>query len=204
MIIRTLRPSTTWTERLESPRVGRPLPVVLSQNDVERLLDSPNPDHPLYWRDRAVLELLYATGMRVSELAELSLTALDPEEDVCLVFGKGSKIRGVIEGLPAGGMKFIQLRRPGGLGPEDVNPLDMEQGMAQAKFLAGMAMVQGTAYEIEDVEPGTYILEIPRIPDNPMDLGAYAKMADRSPWYRTEITVESRDIEHDIKIEVKE
>lgn len=103
------------TERLESPRVGRPLPVVLSQNDVERLLDSPNPDHPLYWRDRAVLELLYATGMRVSELAELSLTALDPEEDVCLVFGKGSKERLVPMGRPATRALSRYLRdvRPG-------------------------------------------------------------------------------------------
>ena len=103
------------TERLESPRVGRLLPVVLSRDDVERLLDSPDPDHPLHWRDRAVLELLYATGMRVSELAELALTALDPEEDVCLVFGKGSKERLVPMGRPAARALARYLRdvRPG-------------------------------------------------------------------------------------------
>jgi integrase/recombinase XerD len=103
------------TERLESPRVGRRLPVVLSRDEVERLLDSPAPDHPLHWRDRAVLELLYATGMRVSELAELALTALDPEEDVCLVFGKGSKERLVPMGRPAARAlsRYLQDVRPG-------------------------------------------------------------------------------------------
>ena len=103
------------TERLESPRVGRLLPVVLSRDDVARLLESPDPDHPLHWRDRAVLELLYATGMRVSELADLAVTALDPEEDVCLVFGKGSKERLVPMGRPAARALARYLRdvRPG-------------------------------------------------------------------------------------------
>ena len=89
------------TERLEPPRVARTLPVVLSQQDVVRLLDAPDPDHPLHWRDRAVLELLYATGMRASELADLPLTSLDLEEGTCLVFGKGSKERLVPMGQPA-------------------------------------------------------------------------------------------------------
>ena len=103
------------TQRLESPRVGRRLPVVLSRDEVEGLLDSPDPDHPLHWRDRAVLEVLYATGMRASELAKLALTALDPEEDVCLVFGKGSKERLVPMGRPAAQALARYLRdvRPG-------------------------------------------------------------------------------------------
>ena len=89
------------TEKLESPRVGRRLPSVLSAEEMERVLDAPDPDHPLHWRDRAILELLYATGMRVSELAELPSTALDLDEGVCLVFGKGSKERLVPIGRPA-------------------------------------------------------------------------------------------------------
>jgi integrase/recombinase XerD len=61
-----------------------------------------------------VLELLYATGMRVSELSELALTALDPEEDVCLVFGKGSKERLVPMGRPAARAlgRYLQDVRP--------------------------------------------------------------------------------------------
>ena len=93
--------STDPTEKLESPRVGRRLPSVLTGDEVDRLLDSPDPDHPLHWRDRAILELLYATGMRVSELAELAITAVDMAEGVCLVFGKGSKERLVPMGRPA-------------------------------------------------------------------------------------------------------
>ena len=89
------------TERLESPRVGRPLPSVLTWDEVDRLLASPDSDHPLHWRDRAILELLYATGMRVSELAELPQTAVDLAEGICLVFGKGSKERLVPIGRPA-------------------------------------------------------------------------------------------------------
>ncbi len=95
------------TERLESPRVARRLPGVLSRDDVARLVESPDPDHALYWRDRAVLELLYATGMRVSELTELTLRALDLDERVALVYGKGSKERLV----PVGGTAARVLSR---------------------------------------------------------------------------------------------
>jgi integrase/recombinase XerD len=89
------------TEQLQSPRVERKLPDVLSVEDVERLLESPDPSGRLYWRDRAILEFLYATGVRVSELTELPLSALDLEEGICLVFGKGSKERLVPIGAPA-------------------------------------------------------------------------------------------------------
>jgi integrase/recombinase XerD len=89
------------SERLESPRVWRRLPDVLGRAEVERLVEAPDPDAPLHWRDRAALELLYATGMRVSELVELPLTAVDLEDGICLVFGKGSKERLVPVGRPA-------------------------------------------------------------------------------------------------------
>ena len=89
------------TDRLETPRTWRRLPEVLGRDEVERLLEAPDPDHPLYWRDRAVLELLYATGMRVSELAELPLTGVDRAQALCLVLGKGSKERIVPVGGPA-------------------------------------------------------------------------------------------------------
>jgi integrase/recombinase XerD len=103
------------SERLESPRVWRRLPDVLSRADVERLVESPDPDRPLYWRDRAILELLYATGVRVSELVGISLTALDLEEGICMVFGKGSKERLVPVGGPALRATELYLRevRPG-------------------------------------------------------------------------------------------
>jgi integrase/recombinase XerD len=89
------------SERLEAPRVWRRLPNVLSRPDVERLVEAPDPDHALYWRDRAMLEMLYATGVRVSELVGLALPSLDLEEGIVLVFGKGSKERLVPVGGPA-------------------------------------------------------------------------------------------------------
>jgi integrase/recombinase XerD len=89
------------TERLESPRVWRRLPDVLSREEVERLLEAPDAAHPLHWRDRAILEALYATGMRVSELVDLPARALDLDERIALVFGKGGKERLVPIGGPA-------------------------------------------------------------------------------------------------------
>ncbi len=89
------------TERLESPKVRRTLPDHLSREEVEALLEAVDPDHDLHWRDRAILELLYATGMRVSELVDLPLTGLDLDEGFVTVFGKGSKERLVPVGGPA-------------------------------------------------------------------------------------------------------
>ncbi len=81
------------TEHLESPRDWRKLPTVLSRQEVERLVESPSEDHPLFWRDRAILELLYATGIRVSELVTIRTSALDPEQAILLVLGKGARER---------------------------------------------------------------------------------------------------------------
>jgi len=89
------------TERLESPKVTRRLPDFLSLEEVERLLEAPDPTHALFWRDRAVLELLYASGVRVSELVELPLASLDLEEGLATIFGKGAKERLVPVGAPA-------------------------------------------------------------------------------------------------------
>ena len=89
------------TERLESPRTWRKLPDVLSRADVARLVESPDPAAPLHWRDRAILEILYSSGLRVSEVVDLRVGGLDLEEGVLLVRGKGAKERLVPLGLPA-------------------------------------------------------------------------------------------------------
>ncbi len=89
------------TEGLQSPRVARPLPEVLDAAAVAALLEAPRLDSSVHWRDRAILEFLYATGVRVSELVGLLLTNLDLEEGLCTVFGKGSKERMVPLGRPA-------------------------------------------------------------------------------------------------------
>jgi len=89
------------SERLEAPRAGRELPDVLSVEEVQRMLEIPDPDHPMFWRDRSILEVLYATGVRVSEVVGLRLVSLDLEDGFCTVFGKGSKERMVPLGVPA-------------------------------------------------------------------------------------------------------
>ena len=89
------------TDRLESPRATRKLPEFLSIEETTRLLESPDESKPLFWRDRAILEVLYASGVRVSELVELPLSALDVDEGFATILGKGSKERIVPVGEPA-------------------------------------------------------------------------------------------------------
>jgi integrase/recombinase XerD len=84
---------TDPSQEIELPKRGRRLPAVLSRAEVERLLSAVDPGSPLGERDRAFLELLYATGVRVSELIRLSLQDLDPREGFVVVRGKGDKER---------------------------------------------------------------------------------------------------------------
>ena len=78
---------------VDSPKLGRPLPKSLSEEDVERLLNAPDTDTALEFRDRAMLELLYACGLRVTELTSLQLVQVSMNQGVVRVFGKGSKER---------------------------------------------------------------------------------------------------------------
>lgn len=75
------------------PQLGRPLPETLSEADVEALLAAPDVEAPLGLRDRCMLEVLYACGLRVSELVGLRLDQLNPRQGVLRVTGKGNKER---------------------------------------------------------------------------------------------------------------
>jgi len=86
---------------LEPPRVPAALPKALSEPEVLALLEGPLGDEPLVRRDRAVLELLYGTGIRISELVGLSLADVDLDGALLRAFGKGSKERIVPIGRPA-------------------------------------------------------------------------------------------------------
>jgi len=81
------------SDRLELPRRGRTLPGTLSVAEVEAMLAAPAADSPLAWRDRALLELGYGAGLRVSELCGLTLPDLALSEGLVRVLGKGSKER---------------------------------------------------------------------------------------------------------------
>ena len=95
------------TARIDNPKLGRPLPQSLTEADVEALLAAPALDDPVGLRDRAMLEVLYASGLRVSELVGLTLPQINLRQGVVRVMGKGSKERLV----PLGDEAATWLRR---------------------------------------------------------------------------------------------
>ena len=78
---------------IERPKTGRPLPKTLTEADVEALLAAPDVSTPLGLRDRAMLELIYATGLRVTELVTLTQSQINPRQGLVRVIGKGDKER---------------------------------------------------------------------------------------------------------------
>jgi integrase/recombinase XerD len=113
------------TERIESPRAWQRLPGFLTRDEATRLVESPSADHPHYWRDRAVLETLYATGVRVSELVTARVASLDLEEGLLQVLGKGSRERIVPVGRTAGEVlrRYLRDVRPTLEGPANAGAL---------------------------------------------------------------------------------
>jgi integrase/recombinase XerD len=97
------------TLNVEPPRLGRRLPKSLTEADVEALLAVPDVDTPLGLRDKAMLEMLYASGLRVSELVSLTAAQLSQEMGVVRILGKGSKERLV----PVGEEALDWVRRYG-------------------------------------------------------------------------------------------
>jgi integrase/recombinase XerD len=102
------------TLNLESPQIWRSLPVFLSLEQVEILLKQPDPSKPLGARDAAMLEVLYSTGLRVSELVGLRLADLDMETGCARCIGKGNKERIVPVGRKAltAVRRYLQTSRP--------------------------------------------------------------------------------------------
>jgi integrase/recombinase XerD len=98
------------SEKLQTPRGWRTLPEVLSVEEIGRLMDAPDLAHPLAWRDRALLEFMYASGVRVSEVTDLAIRNLSLQEEVATVHGKGSKERLVPIGRRAIGALSLYLR----------------------------------------------------------------------------------------------
>jgi integrase/recombinase XerD len=102
------------TAQIDSPRLGRPLPRSLSEAEVEALLMAPSIDTPEGLRDRAMLETLYATGLRVSELVGLTPQQVNLAQGLLRVIGKGGKERLVPLGDEAAAWlrRFVQEARP--------------------------------------------------------------------------------------------
>ncbi len=102
------------SEFIESPKLGYSLPVSLSENDVDKLLDAPDLNDVIGFRDKAMLELLYATGLRVSELVGLPIMSLSINQGIVRIIGKGNKERLVPFGEEASSWlsEYIKNIRP--------------------------------------------------------------------------------------------
>ncbi len=97
------------TQGIDSPKLGQSLPNTLSERDVEALLNAPDIETPLGLRDRTMLELLYASGLRISELVSLQRSQINLNQGVIRVTGKGNKERLV----PLGEVAVNWLKRYG-------------------------------------------------------------------------------------------
>ena len=106
-LLREGRITVDPTLDVDSPRLGRPLPKSLSEKDVDLLLQAPDLEVALEFRDRTMLEMLYACGLRVTELTSLQLVQVSLNQGVVRVFGKGSKERLV----PMGEEALVWLQR---------------------------------------------------------------------------------------------
>lgn len=102
------------TELIESPKIARKIPKYLETNEVEALLKASDITTPEGARDQAMLEVIYAGGLRVSELVNMEVSAIDLEIGCARVMGKGSKERVAPLGIPAARSvsRYIQFARP--------------------------------------------------------------------------------------------
>jgi integrase/recombinase XerD len=98
------------TDRVEVPRAGRRLPGVLTREEAARILDAPDPGDRFFWRDKALLEFAYASGVRVGELITLKVRDVDLQEGMALVLGKGARERIVPVGRAALQAMIVYLR----------------------------------------------------------------------------------------------
>ncbi|HJK96322.1 MAG TPA: site-specific tyrosine recombinase XerD, partial [Polyangiaceae bacterium LLY-WYZ-14_1] len=128
------------TRSLDGPRLGRPLPATLSHEEVDRLLAAPDPATPRGLRDAAMLHLMYAAGLRVSELVGLRMGDLDLRRGVVAAFGKGRKRRLVPFGARAGQLlgPYLETVRPGWARPgvAEVFLTERRRGMTRQGFFA--------------------------------------------------------------------
>ncbi len=105
---------TDPTLQIESPKLPRSLPKSLNEQEVEDLLNAPDINQSIGLRDRAMLELLYASGLRVSELVNISVNEVSTQDGVVRVTGKGSKTRLVPMGVEAADwiVRYLKYGRP--------------------------------------------------------------------------------------------
>jgi len=148
------------TAQLESPRLGKPLPKSLTEDEVNTLLNQPDDNDALGLRDRAMLEVLYATGLRVSELVALTFQQVNLRQGLVRCIGKGNKERLVPLGEVA--MDWLQRymleSRPvllNGQLSEDMFPTRRGKAMTRQAFWYLIKRYAKTAEIEKDLSPHT-------------------------------------------------
>jgi len=136
-----------FSELVRGPRLIRKLPGSLSTAEVDRLLNAPDDSTPQGIRDRAMLELMYSSGLRVSELCEMLIQAVDLENRLVRVYGKGSKERVSPLGSPAAAAleRYLEIGRPKLVKPRTGSELFLSQwgrGLSRKTF---WVMIKKTA-----------------------------------------------------------
>ena len=127
------------TLKIRSPKIPKNIPQSLIEIDVDKILEAPNADSPMGIRDRAMLEVLYGSGLRVSELVSIRMNQINLSEGVIRVVGKGSKERVIPIGEPARDWvgKYLDISRPVILGRGISDTLfvtNRHQGMSRQAF----------------------------------------------------------------------
>jgi len=145
---------------LDAPKLGRPLPGTLSEAEVERLLAAPDLDTALGLRDRAMLELLYASGLRISELISLTTSAVNLQQGVVRVMGKGGKERLVPMGAAAQAalVRFVAEGRPDLLGARTTDvifPSNRARAMTRQTFWHAVKRYAAIAGIQREISPHT-------------------------------------------------
>ncbi|MBC2595786.1 site-specific tyrosine recombinase XerD [Ruficoccus amylovorans] len=182
-----------FCELLDTPKLHRKLPGTLSANEVERLLDAPDEESPQGIRDRAMLELMYSSGLRVSELCELPLQAVDLDHGFVRIFGKGSKERIVPVGSKAieALERYLSVARPKLVKPRTGSDLFLSQwgrALSRKTFWVNLRQHAATAGITKPVKPhllrhsfATHLLE------NGADLRAIQEMLGHADISTTQI-----------------
>ena len=137
---------------VRGPRKERRLPHILTQAQIDTLIATADGDSPKGLRDRAILELLYASGLRVSEVVGIDVAGVDLDERAVRVFGKGSRERMVLMGRPAAKAvrRYLDDGRPGlAAGPQTALFLNRDGGRLSQRAVQLMVRKYATEAGIE-------------------------------------------------------
>jgi integrase/recombinase XerD len=185
--------ATDPTVNTETPRGWKRLPKTLSSTDVDTLLGQPDPSKPIGLRDKAMLELLYATGLRVSELVGLRIPDVNLERGFLVVMGKGSKERAVPMGEIAISaiQEYLAGARQALLNGRDSDMLfisSKRRGITRQMFWGRIKFYTGKAGIGKNVSPHTLRHSFAtHLLDNGADLRAVQAMLGHSDISTTQI-----------------